>query len=285
MAQDLQMAVYESLSGIKVELDAKTVRDYLARGNGEISDQEVALFIRTCQAKKLDPLENGEIYLVKYDSTKPAQMVIGYHAYLRRAERFPDYRGYKAGIVVIRDGKLEYKEGAAVYKQLGETLVGGWCRAYREMPNGSMAESYQEVSLEEYSTGNSNWIAKPGTMIRKCAISQAIRGAYPNEYEGLYTVEEMDHVIPADVVIEKSDHQEGPTDPPATNEQIQAFMAAISDSFENRDDKNRVYFQILSELGLKDKSELTNSTFGKAMEILRRIVDSGESSDKDSDSE
>ncbi len=273
MNKELAVATYESLSGIKVTIDAETVRNYLARGNGEISDQEVAFFLRTCQAKKLDPLENGEVYLVKYDNTKPAQIVIGYHAYLRRAEKFPDYRGYKAGVVVIRGGKLEHKEGSAVYKMLDETLVGGWCRVFREMPNGSIAETYQEVSLEEYSTGKSNWVAKPGTMIRKCAISQAIRGAYPNEYEGLYTVEEMDHVIPADVVIEPTEQN---PDPIVTAEQIQALMGAISDSFDDKDEKNTVWKQIMDELGIKSTKEMTDSLFKKALEILSRIVDNKE---------
>lgn len=269
MAKELQVAKYESLSGIQVELDAKTVRDYLARGNGEISDQEVAFFIRTCQAKKLDPLENGEIYLVKYDNTKPAQIVIGYHAYLRRAERFPEYRGYKAGVVVIRDGKLEYKEGAAVYKQIGEELVGGWCRVLREMPNGNDEETYAEVSLEEYSTGKSNWAAKPATMIRKVAISQAIRGAFPNEYEGLYTVEEMSNTIPADVVIE-NEHVQEPVkvDPLTTTDQRQAFMQAIDNSFSDKDLKNVAFKTIMDTLGLKSTKDMKESQLAIAYEMI-----------------
>ena len=50
----------------------------------------------------MGPLENGEVYLIKYDNTKPAQIVVGKHAYLRRADRNPEYRGKKSGIVIVR---------------------------------------------------------------------------------------------------------------------------------------------------------------------------------------
>ena len=56
MANELMEVKFESLSGIMVQLDAATVRNTLTRGNGNVSDQEVAMFLRTCQAKKLDPL-------------------------------------------------------------------------------------------------------------------------------------------------------------------------------------------------------------------------------------
>ena len=98
MSENLTVAKYESLSGIAVELTADTVRQYLCRGNGKITEQEVAFFIRTCQAKQLDPLENGEVYLIKYDDKAPAQIVVGKHAYLRRADKNPEYRGKKSGI-------------------------------------------------------------------------------------------------------------------------------------------------------------------------------------------
>lgn len=204
MANELTVVEYQSLSGIQVRLTADTVRNTITRGNGKITDQEVAMFLRTCQAKRLDPLENGETWLIKYDDKAPAQMVVGYFAYIRRADRFPDYRGFRAGICVAyqnKDGQylvdkngmpvVRKKEGAAVYKALGEVLIGGWCEVMRERSTGNTETTYMEVTLDEYSTGKSNWSAKPATMVRKVAVSQAFRAAFPNEYEGLYTEEEM----------------------------------------------------------------------------------------------
>lgn len=279
--QNALSVVYEVL-GTKVVLDLDFVKKYLVRGVADkVSDQEVLFFMNTCRMQKLNPLVSGEAYLIKFGDD-PAQMVVGKTAYLRRANEHPDYLCKEDGITVLRGNDVYQKEGCCLYPN--ETLIGGWCKVHY-MRNGKERIAYKEVALAEYNKGQANWKTKPSTMINKVAISQCVREAFPKDYEGVYSEDEMiaSGAIPADVVINPGEQTD--TDPAATNDQIQAFMAAISDSFENRDDKNRVYFQILSELGLKDKSELTNSTFGKAMEILRRIVDSGESSDKDSDSE
>ncbi len=37
----------------------------------------------------------------------------------------------------------------------------------------------------------SNWAAKPGTMIRKVALVQALREAFPEDLQALYDAEEM----------------------------------------------------------------------------------------------
>ncbi|MCD8294910.1 MAG: phage recombination protein Bet [Clostridia bacterium] len=195
-ANDMSLVQYESASKQSVTLTPDIVRKQLVRGKGNVTDQEIFMFMRTCQARGLDPFENGEVYLIKYDNSNPAQMVVGYHAYAKRADAFPDYRGYSAGITVVRNlnGNAEViqKEGQCVYKALGETLIGGWCRVRRERKPGYIEESFVEVSLDEYSSGQSNWRTKPATMIRKVAVSQALRQAFPNDYEGLYTIDEMD---------------------------------------------------------------------------------------------
>ena len=274
------MVKYESLSGIEVTLDAETVKRSLTRGNGKITDQEVAMFIRTCQAKRLDPLENGEVYLIKYDDKAPAQLVVGYHAYVRRAEKFPDYRGYKAGVVVIRKGTPEpvYKEGAAVYKQIGEILIGGWCRVYRAFGD-RIDETYAEVSLDEYSTGKSNWSAKPATMIRKCAIAQAFRGAFPNEYEGLYTEDEMgaqasgDDVVDTKVEVKEDERI-------VTQEERQRLMLAISDVWDTNKERNDAFLAIKAELGIKNTEKMTTKELEQALELVKRLASEKDKADE-----
>lgn len=271
MANALALSVkYESLSGIEVSLDAKTVRDYLTRGNGNITDQECALFLRTCQAKKLDPMEEGEIFLIKYDNDKPAQMVVGYHAYLRRAEQFPDYMGFKAGVVVLRgdSGEPIFKEGAAVYKSIGEKLIGGWCRVRRNL-HGEMCEMYTELSLDEYSTGKSNWAAKPGTMIRKCAISQAIRNAFPNEFEGLYTEEEITSAKPvegADYTIEPEPDE----DPIIDEKQRKTLFDRAKKEFGK--DTNEIVKSLIGEFGFDNTQNMPTSVYQQVLERLEELI-------------
>ena len=43
------LAVSYEANGVPVELDAQTVKNYLVNGNGEVTDQEVAMFINLCR--------------------------------------------------------------------------------------------------------------------------------------------------------------------------------------------------------------------------------------------
>lgn len=53
------------------------------------------------------------------------------------------------------------------------------------------------VSLEEYisrkkdGSVNAQWSTKPATMIRKVAKMQALREAFPEDFQGMYSAEEM----------------------------------------------------------------------------------------------
>lgn len=274
MSKELMKVEFTSLSGISVKLDAETVRNTLTRGNGKVSEQEVAMFLRTCQAKRLDPLENGEVYLIKYDDKSPANMVVGYFAYVRRADHFPDYRGFKAGITVIRGPKenptIVQKEGACVYKAIGEQLIGGWCRVYRERSNGNVEETFMEVPLEEYSTGKSNWSAKPATMIRKVAISQAFRAAFPNEYEGLYTVDEMQAAgaIPDDVNIIDGEIID---DPVISQEQRQTLFRMARQYFGP--EANNVLMAVIQEQGFESTDKMPTSVYKKVTSRVMEIAE------------
>lgn len=284
MSQELMEVKFESLSGISVTLNAETVRNTLTRGNGKVSDQEVAMFLRTCQAKRLDPLENGEVYLIKYDDKTPANLVVGYFAYIRRADNFPEYRGFKAGITVIRGPQdkpdIVQKEGACVYKVIGEQLIGGWCRVYRERSNGNIEETYMEVPLDEYSTGKSNWNVKPATMIRKVAICQAFRAAFPNEYEGLYSVDEMQAsgAIPENVQVVDGEIVGNPPveDPMISQEQRQNLFKIAKQHLGGN--ANNVLKAILEEFGRESTTNMPSSIYNKVLDRLLKIAEDAASS-------
>ena len=238
------------------------------------------MFLRTCQAKQLDPLENGEVYLIKYDDKAPAQFVVGCHAYIRRADHFPEYRGYKSGITVLRksqNGEMSVvqKEGSCVYKALGEELIGGWCRVRRERSPGNIEETFVEVSLEEYSSGQSNWRSKPATMIQKVAKSQAFRAAFPNEYEGIYTVDEMQAsgAIPADYVVveETGEVVAAKQEPVVTNEQRQELFRIAKELFA--DEANAIVKQVCSEEGLTSTEGMLVSVFNRIVERVKKLAE------------
>ena len=279
MSSELRKVEYQSISGIQVELDADTVIKYCARGNGNITPQEVALFLRTCQAKRLDPMENGEVYLIKYDNTKPAQIVVGKHAYLRRADRNPEYRGKKSGIVIVRDGKVIQKDGCCLYKVLNETLIGGWCRVYRRRAGAEVDEEfYREVALEEYSSGQANWKVKPATMIEKVAVSQCLRDAFPNDYEGLYSEDEMlaSGAIPVDYTdvddVGVPVHESVPEDPVITDDQRTALFELARNNFD-KDVVNDVVRSIIGEFGLNSTKGMTESVYNQVMARLTETIE------------
>lgn len=276
MSNLLTKVEYQSISGIPVSLDAETVIKYCTRGNGNITNQEVALFLRTCQAKRLDPMENGEVYLIKYDNTKPAQIVVGKHAYLRRADRNPEYRGKKSGIVIVRDGQVIQKEGCCVYEVLKEILIGGWCRVFRQREGcDGVEEFYREVALAEYSSGQANWKTKPATMIEKVAVSQCLRDAFPNDFEGIYADDEMvaSGAIPADYkVVDDTTTPEPPPDPIITADQRRQLFDLVRNNFDP-DVVNDVVRSVIEEFGFSSTKDMTESVFQKVMARIQEIID------------
>lgn len=150
------------------------------------NDQEVMIFLKLCQARNLNPFLR-DAYLIKYDQTKAAQMVVGKDSFTKKAEDHPKFAGYKAGIIVKIGDVLERREGT--FWMEGENLVGGWAEVYRV--DREKTPYKMEVPRKEYDTGKSNWVTKPATMIRKVALVQALREAFPSEFSGMYDQAEM----------------------------------------------------------------------------------------------
>lgn len=183
---------YES-GGQQIELSPAIVKQYLVSGGGNVTDQEVGLFLKICEAQKLNPFIR-ESYLVKYGNS-PASIIVGKDAFTKRAEGNPNYKGQKSGIIVVNLKKeLEYREGTFYLKDR-EELVGGWARvSFKDNKD----DVFSSVSLDEYigkkkdGTINSQWATKPATMIKKVALVQALRDAFPSALGQLYIQDEMD---------------------------------------------------------------------------------------------
>ena len=118
-------------------------------------------------------------------------MVVGKEVLLKRAMRSPRYEGTQAGIIVV-DSKGEIKEREGTFVLDTETLVGGWAKVFVK---DYATPIYTSVSMKEYSTGKSNWLTKPATMIRKVALAQALREAFPEETAAMYEAGEMDKTV------------------------------------------------------------------------------------------
>lgn len=171
-------------------LSPTIVRKYLVNGQGAVTDQEIMMFLGLCRYQRLNPFLR-EAYLIKYGS-QPAAIVVGKEAFLKRSRQCPDFRGHKAGVIVMsQDGGIHHNDG---FVPEGQKLVGGWAEIY--MDNWPFPLRV-EVDLKEYlgrkSDGSVNrmWQEKPATMIRKVALVQALREAFPSVLGAMYTPEEV----------------------------------------------------------------------------------------------
>ena len=226
-ATDLMAFEYDS-NGEKVKLSPATVRNYLVNGGGNVTDQEVMMYLTLCRYQHLNPFLK-EVYLIKYGSS-PATIVTGKDLFMKRASRNPNYAGKKAGIIVMNkeSGEIDEREGT-VYVKESEELIGGWAKVYIK---GHEEPEYASVSFEEYAgrksdgTLNSQWASKPATMIRKVALVQALREAFPEDFGGLYSPEEMgnsaavvlDDAAPAQPVEIPAEVKETPKKAPAQDD-------------------------------------------------------------------
>jgi phage recombination protein Bet len=180
---------YES-NGTMIKLSPSIVRNYLVNGNGNASDQEVVMFLNLCKAQRLNPFIR-EAYLIKYGS-QPATIVTGKEVFTKRARRNKDFGGMQAGVIVVKEnGEMEQRIGSLVLEE--ERLVGGWAKVYvkGDDVHTEITVSFEEYCLKKDGRPASNWAVKPGTMIRKVALVQALREAFPDDFQGMYDQDEV----------------------------------------------------------------------------------------------
>ena len=182
----------ETAGGDHFSVSFEEVRHFICE---KATDAECKIFLETCRAYRLNPFTR-EAYLIHYDNKNddtPCTIVLGKNFYLQMAERHPAYDGFEAGVIVLNESGVEYREGSIVYE--GEELLGGWARVYRK---DRTRPSYDEVKFSEYNTGKSLWAAKPVTMIRKVALVHALREAFPSTYGLTYDESEISVEVDAE---------------------------------------------------------------------------------------
>jgi len=183
----------------ELELNTDTVLKYLCP---DATLEEAVLFLQICKIKNLNPFSPGEVFLIKYDKTQPASIVVGKYAFTKKADQHPDFRGYQAGIIVLTtEGKIEEREGTfylprgrnAKEGDVFETLLGGWARVKRVNREDMVAKVALHESIKYKKDGqpNRSWAEQPATMVCKNAVVRALRDAFPAELGGLYDQSEM----------------------------------------------------------------------------------------------
>ena len=155
-----------------VELSPEIIKSYLVPPDSKITDPEIGFFLQMCKFQKLNPFMK-EIYIVKYGNY-PAAFIIAKDTFLRRAKKNETYQGHT--VAISEDGKSAW----------AEVSIKGF-----EKPIRVDVEFDEYVQMKD-GQPNKMWKAKPKTMLKKVALVQALREAFPQDLGGLYDQSELD---------------------------------------------------------------------------------------------
>ena len=150
-----------------------------------LTEKQIGQALSLIKGRNLNPLLN-EVYIVAYKKKNGGaefSLIVSKEAFLKRAAQNPNYEGFEAGVVVVdNSGDMVERKGALLLPN--DNLVGGWARVYRK---NFKVPVEVFVSREEYDQKQSTWNAMPATMIRKTALVNALREAFPEDLGSMYT--------------------------------------------------------------------------------------------------
>jgi phage recombination protein Bet len=155
------------------KIQKETILEYLKVFGFEksLSASEIQQFIQTALAGNLDPFKR-EIYIAVYGDgvNRKVSILTGYQVYLKRAERTGKLDGWRAKI----DG-----DGGQM-KAVVEIFRKDWSHSF-------IHEVYWEEAVQKKKDGNPTqfWAKQPRFQLRKVAMAQAFRLAFPDELGGL----------------------------------------------------------------------------------------------------
>lgn len=153
------------------------------------TNEEFAIFLQFCKSTGLNPFKK-EIWFIKTNGG--VQIMTGINGFWSLANNHPQFDGAEEDIECDEKGNP----------------VKAICKIYRKdrrFPSVGIA------LLKEYRKNTPIWGQMTSVMLAKCAASNAIRKAFPQELNGLYTEEEMPEQFSARAVITN----EQPTQPAA----------------------------------------------------------------------
>jgi phage recombination protein Bet len=220
-----------------VTLNVADIKKYICPS---ATDKELFMFLGIARSYGLNPLKR-EIHFVKYGNN-PASIIVGYEVYLKRAEATGKLDGWKCWIE-----KDEIGEKAVIeIKRKDQDIPVRW-----------------EVYRKEFDRQQASWKTMPMFLLKKVAISQGFRLAFPGDLGGMpYTAEELPvgkgeahpmPEVPVDVV--EAEVPNGRR--MATPEQVKRIQIMMrQEGVENRDE----ILELLSgyvERTLKSSKELT----------------------------
>ena len=209
-----------------------------------VSDLEIAKALALARKLGLDPLHR-QVHLVPFKGT--VQLVVSYTEYLRRAERSGKLNGW-----VARLGKDEFGEYAEV-----EIYRKDWEHSFK-----------WRVYLNEVKKDTPSWKNMPLFMLRKVAISQAFKLAFPEETQEL------------EGILEEGEVEYEPVEEVRTISEAQAkrlWVIAKETGEEagiGKVEVEKIVREILNEYGLESTREIPLTLYDEVIEKIKfRILE------------
>jgi phage recombination protein Bet len=154
----------------KIDYSSKEIIETLQKTVASgLNKEEFMLFAELCKSTGLNPFKK-EIWAIKAGGR--LQLMTGVNGYWAIANAHPMFDGTEQDIEVDKEGH-PVKATCKVY------------RKDRKFPSVAIA------LMKEYRKSSPIWSQMPSVMLMKCAESVALRKAFPQELNGLYTQEEM----------------------------------------------------------------------------------------------
>ncbi len=183
---------YEARDGQQVKLSFATIKRFLVQGHPEwVTDQEMVYFMGICRSRALNPFAK-DCYLIKYSQKDGAAIITSIDYFRKRAKAQKDCKGWSRGILVERDKEIVYSNGIMLDT---DTLLGAWFEA---QPEGWEKPYKLEVNLSGYIKKRSDgqvtkfWSKEnQPSQIAKVVEAQGLRTVWPDEFQQLYTPEEI----------------------------------------------------------------------------------------------
>ena len=172
----------------------------------KVKDEEIAKPISVARHLGLDPVKK-EVHFIPYSGT--VQLIVGYTEYIKRAERSGNLNGWQVDF-----GKDDFGEYAeiTIYRK-------DWQHPFK-----------WKVYMEEARQKSPTWDKMPAFMLRKVAIAQGFRLAFPEETAELpYEEAEVpangfnNHQQTNETIEPEIAEEENPETQPATDRQIKAI--------------------------------------------------------------
>jgi phage recombination protein Bet len=227
----------------------------------ELPKSDIIEFIHKAQQTGANPSLN-QIFLIErntkvgYEWKKVGTVVFSYNFIQAIANQTGDYEGYTI--------ETKITEKFDVINFEARKMLASHCVVKRKgfsFPYTAYFDEYVQTRKDE-KTGNhvptGTWASKPYLMLEKCALSGALRRAFPEALSGMYCEEEMESVVAE--MDKKKDDEFIETQAEVRIEKQEALIAKIKENPEDKELKIKALRENLGKLTDGETPEVKTKT-------------------------